>query len=61
MTLHGPVTAGTTPDTTTLRPLLQFLRPRPEELRWRGIPLETDLWVARRRATRSGNRSSSGR
>lgn len=50
MTLHGPVTAGTTPDATTLRPLLQFLRPRPEELRWQEIPWETDLWVARRRA-----------
>ena len=50
MTSQSPVLAGTIPDATTLRPLLQLLRPRSEELRWQAIPWETDLWVARRRA-----------
>jgi hypothetical protein len=50
MTLQGPVTAGTTPNEATLRPLVQFLRPEPEELQWQAIPWETDLWIARRRA-----------
>ena len=39
MTLQGPVTAGTTPDASTLRPLVQFLRPRPEELQLAGHPV----------------------
>ena len=30
------------------------IKPRPEELRWRQIPWEIDLWEARRRAREAG-------
>jgi hypothetical protein len=32
----------------------QAIQPRPEEVRWRQIPWETDLWEARRRAREAG-------
>lgn len=37
-------------DSASLREVLAFLRPRPEELRWREIPWRTDLREACRLA-----------
>jgi hypothetical protein len=42
------------PDATTLRDWLTYVRPRPEEVRWQGIPWQTDLWEARRLAAGQG-------
>ena len=50
MTSQLPATTGAAFDEAEFRPLLRFIRPRPEELRWQTIPWETDLWTARRRA-----------
>ena len=38
-------------DETNFRELIDYLRPKPEEVRWRAIPWQTDLRDARRRAT----------
>lgn len=40
--------AGLNPDTFSR--FLDHIRPKPDELKWTGIPWETDLWEARRRA-----------
>ncbi len=37
-------------DDTELHELLAYLRPKPEEMRWRAIPWQTDLRDARRLA-----------
>ena len=34
--------------------LLTYIKPKPDELRWRAIPWETDLWAARRMAEQAG-------
>ncbi len=41
---------GVTPGPGDFRELIAFLRPRPEELRWREIPWQTDLREACRLA-----------
>ncbi|MDQ3703580.1 MAG: hypothetical protein M3442_22065, partial [Chloroflexota bacterium] len=38
----------------TFREVLGYVMPRPEELRWQGIPWLTDLWAARRLALEAG-------
>ena len=32
----------------------EFIKPSADELRWTSIPWETDLWEARRKASRAG-------
>lgn len=34
----------------TLESLHAYVKPKPEELKWRQIPWNTDLWAARRQA-----------
>jgi hypothetical protein len=41
-------------DAAEFAPLHTSIKPRPDELRWREIPWETDLWEARRRAAGEG-------
>ena len=55
MTISPTATAdGITLDQTTFRELIGFIRPRPEELRWRAIPWQTDLRVACQLAAEQG-------
>ena len=41
-------------DPTSFRELLDYVGPRPEEVRWQSIPWQTDLWEARRLAIQQG-------
>jgi len=41
-------------DGENFRDYLAFIRPRPEELRWRAIPWQTDLRVASQLAQEQG-------
>lgn len=42
--------ADITPNPRSFRELIEFIRPRPEELRWQTIPWQTDLREACRLA-----------
>jgi hypothetical protein len=56
MTTHSTHTqpAGVPRGAAEFARLHGSVKPRPEELRWREIPWETDLWEARRRAAAEG-------
>jgi hypothetical protein len=45
---------GSMVDETTIRDLLAFIRPKPEEMRWQAIPWQTDLRAARLLAEGAG-------
>ncbi len=44
------LTAEAVLDSNTFHSFLAHIRPTPDELKWTGIPWETDLWEARLRA-----------
>lgn len=44
------LTAETPLSPNTFQAFLAHIKPRPDELRWTGIPWETDLWEARLKA-----------
>ena len=44
------LTAETPLNPDTFQAFLTHIKSRPEELRWTGIPWETDLWEARLKA-----------
>ena len=55
MTAVHDATRQTAPPTSTgasFRQTLSIVLPKPEEVRWREIPWQTDLWDARRVAMR---------
>lgn len=43
MTTNLTANADKLPDEASWREQLQFIRPKPEEVRWRDIPWQTDL------------------
>jgi hypothetical protein len=47
-------TRGTASGPENFREILDYVQPKPDEVRWQAIPWQTDLWQARRLAAEQG-------